>query len=1082
MANELLVPGLIIEADPISGVGFPALTRDPSTGLVCAGPPPLTGNLPSAFIFIGDSSGVATAQQVTGDITLSQIGVSSINTDVIYDAMVNSSASISRSKLAIGSSYRIVINNTNGVMTDAAAITASKLLVSDPNGIPTASAFDISIFDNVSTLSSPAQTQLNGKLSVTLTAPAQGDLLQYNGSAWVNFTVGTVGQVLTSDGTSAVWGSSVANGLTSGGTTHQYLRKIDNTNYNAEWHTLVLADVTDVSTTFTELNLLSGLTVTSAFLNFSDGLTGNIQDQLDNRILNTLSPGAILVGGPGGTPQQYAAGSDNYILTMVSGYPIWQAPPAPGTFTGPGASTDNAVVRFNGTSGASGQNSVVIISDTGTITGIENLTVNTGGAVRTATSAGNTLLVQAYDVDGAAYTTFITLTANNTPTMDLNTVATIGTAYIYRAGGTDVAVADGGTGISSYTIGDILYASGATTLSKLAASTAGYVLTSGGAGVAPTWSAVAGTGTVTNFIFTNGGGFTGVVATSTSTPTLSLTYDLSPNNTGQLTEGANLYFTNERVDDRVAALIQNGTGISWTYNDGANTLTGNVSITQYTDELAQDAVGNILTDTDTIDFTYVDGTPEINASVIDNSITNAKLAQMATHTIKGNNTGSTANASDLTISQVSTLLSDYNYVKTGNAFGGAAVLGLTDAFSLTVQTGNASLIFATNSVTRISITNAGVGSVTGAWSFSSSVTAATSLIAGTASVGTVITSTAVTWTGSSGTNPSFTRTSNGGTIFTGSGITVRIATVQISTSTADSDTSGATISGTGGALSFTGRVASSTMSTWTIGGGTQAFTTTNNWHNLAGTLGSTTTPGTGSFDAGYVFGATVNNSAGGTGGVVGFNFAPTNTDVTGVSIRAFQGVGGFTLAAGTANWSGVHLVPTFDTTAAFSGGTAIGFYFNPTLTHSVGLTVYGITIVPSTVFNGFGTAAPTAVVHVAGTFTATGNASLFNSIGSFGGGTGVAFIANASVSPTTNPTAGSILYAESGALKARGSSGTVTTLAAADPHCPECGSDFVVEYENDKYGYFTMCMSCLGKTHGDVPFVNRVKGKWNTHG
>jgi len=35
----------------------------------------------------------------------------------------------------------------------------------------------------------------------------------------------------------------------------------------------------------------------------------------------------------------------------------------------------------------------------------------------------------------------------------------------------------------------------------------------------------------------------------------------------------------EKVDDRAANLIQNGTGIGWTYNDGAGTLTGNLSNT-----------------------------------------------------------------------------------------------------------------------------------------------------------------------------------------------------------------------------------------------------------------------------------------------------------------------------------------------------------------------------------------------------------------------------------------------------------------------------------------------------------------------
>ena len=49
----------------------------------------------------------------------------------------------------------------------------------------------------------------------------------------------------------------------------------------------------------------------------------------------------------------------------------------------------------------------------------------------------------------------------------------------------------------------------------------------------------------------------------------------------------------------------------------------------------------------------------------------------------------------------------------------------------------------------------------------------------------------------------------------------------------------------------------------------------------------------------------------------------------------------------------------------------------------------------------------------------------------FGSGTVVLALANAVTVPTTNPTAGGVLYVQAGALKYRGSAGTVTTLAPA---------------------------------------------------
>lgn len=55
----------------------------------------------------------------------------------------------------------------------------------------------------------------------------------------------------------------------------------------------------------------------------------------------------------------------------------------------------------------------------------------------------------------------------------------------------------------------------------------------------------------------------------------------------------------------------------------------------------------------------------------------------------------------------------------------------------------------------------------------------------------------------------------------------------------------------------------------------------------------------------------------------------------------------------------------------------------------------------------------------------------FGATPSMGGGVGVVFLANAGTNPSTNPSGGGVLYVEAGALKYRGSSGTVTTLGNA---------------------------------------------------
>ena len=65
--------------------------------------------------------------------------------------------------------------------------------------------------------------------------------------------------------------------------------------------------------------------------------------------------------------------------------------------------------------------------------------------------------------------------------------------------------------------------------------------------------------------------------------------DLSNNSTDDLAEGSNLYFTTERVDDQVAALLTAGSNITLTYDDAAGTLT----ITGIEDDLSNNTTSDL---------------------------------------------------------------------------------------------------------------------------------------------------------------------------------------------------------------------------------------------------------------------------------------------------------------------------------------------------------------------------------------------------------------------------------------------------------------------------------------------------------
>jgi hypothetical protein len=90
------------------------------------------------------------------------------------------------------------------------------------------------------------------------------------------------------------------------------------------------------------------------------------------------------------------------------------------------------------------------------------------------------------------------------------------------------------------------------------------------------------------------------------------------------------------------------------------------------------------------------------------------------------------------------------------------------------------------------------------------------------------------------------------------------------------------------------------------------------------------------------------------------------------------------------------------------------------------------------------------------------------------------FLGDTSTAPTGNPASGVFIYSEAGAAKCRGGGGTITTFGPSDPHCPVCGADYMLEWENEKYGYLSVCINCLTLELGEKPWI--LHSKRGNHG
>mgnify|MGYP003585530114 CR=1 FL=1 len=232
-----------------------------------------------------------------------------------------------------------------------------------------------------------------------------------------------------------------------------------------------------------------------------------------------------------------------------------------------------------------------------TLSSNQNMVVDSGGNITTSSvPIGG---VTSVDVSGGV----TGITTSGGPVTGSGTIT---------LGGTLVA-ANGGTGQTSYTVGDILYADTSSTLTKLHASSVGTFLRSGGAGVAPAWSSTTIPATVSNNRILVTGASNAIVTTNAPTNGQFLIGSSGSGfSLGTITAGSNITVTNGAgsitiANPAVAKIVSTSGTATGSLSNGTSTHNASYTI----------PAGMFASNVDSLEFFYTfefavnSGTPDI---------------------------------------------------------------------------------------------------------------------------------------------------------------------------------------------------------------------------------------------------------------------------------------------------------------------------------------------------------------------------------------------------------------------------------------------------------------------------------------
>jgi hypothetical protein len=153
---------------PSTGINFANATNTGFLGLTVNGSNQLTFNgvpiaasssLTNGHIFVGDVSNQPGDVAMTGDVAISNTGVTTLGALKVSNSNIATLAGIAFTKLASTTPYFWYVADSGGVLSPI-GVTASRVVITDANGLPSASSVTPTELSYLSGATSSIQTQL----------------------------------------------------------------------------------------------------------------------------------------------------------------------------------------------------------------------------------------------------------------------------------------------------------------------------------------------------------------------------------------------------------------------------------------------------------------------------------------------------------------------------------------------------------------------------------------------------------------------------------------------------------------------------------------------------------------------------------------------------------------------------------------------------------------------------------------------------------------------------------------------------------------------------------------------------------